>query len=385
MLLLASRPRHRLLVDYDAGVFTRNSVASYQIAAPSNDPDGFVRSAPVNVPRYENRDDGAGPLLLIEGTNANLFRYSRDLGAPNWLSDRLQPQDCIVTPDYAIGVDGLQKAARLQFSGSISTIYQAYAGLTTGTVQVWMRATSGVAQMNIAMSAAGGPTEVAALGTLSLGETWTFLSFYAEKPAGWQAFSPADSKNRTIAPPGGVAVALPQDILIDYAGATNQRFPRATLWNTTNSDFISPADSLTYLTGSYPTRLLTERAEFSMVSPEFASTGTDLTALQTRYLLCFGVTGNDGVRFQQTSATEITAQVIVGGVVMASSQPIVCARHALLGPVSWDPAAGRIYVNGIPGPVGTPWVWPGGQTMRVGGIVGAGTELTGRIGNLQVW
>lgn len=379
-LVRAHKPRR--LLHYGAGVFTRNSISSYLIGAPSNSPSGFARNAPVNVPRFEDRGDGAGPLLLIEGTNANLFRYSRDLGAANWLSDRAQPQDCVITPDYAIGIDGLQKAARIQFQNATSTVYQAYLGLTTGMVHVWVRATSGTAQINVATSEGAGGPGVAARGTTTLGTTWTLLTMYGETGVGWQAYSPADTKDR--AGVGGVAVTLPQDILIDYAGASNQRFPRGALWNTTGGDFIAPADVMTYASGTYPARLLSERAEFSMVSPEFASTGTDLTALQTRTLIAFG-TGNDCIRFQQTSATEITAQAVAGGVVRASSLPIVCARYALLGAVSWDPAAGRIYVNGVPGPVGTPWTWPAGQTMRICGIPGSGSELTGRVGTLQTW
>ena len=348
---------------------------------------GYLRFAASGERRFEDRGDGAGALFVSETSHGNGFAKSRDFADAAWLNAEDSGANFTTTPGYAAGIDGVAgKACRLQFaSAPVSSFYQArVSGLTAVSLSVWLRATSGTARINIAVSEGGAGPLVRAAG-FDLTETWQLCTLVV--PTGvatWLGFSPADTKDRTGGSVGGVAPTLPQDILIDAPQYDSVLYPRSTFENTTSGDATTPADTLTFSTSEYPARLLTDRAEFTECRTMFASAGGDLPVNNVRWLLSFGGASN-GIRLIQSSSTELTAQALSGGSVVASSQPVSgIARHGRLGSIAWDPRAGRVYVGGVPGPAGTPWSWSA-ATMRVGGIQGGTSEANCGLGELRSW
>lgn len=374
----------RLVDMRNDGTFTRAGSVGYLIGPPSPQA-GFFRFAGSGERRFEDRGDGAGPLFVSETSHGNGFAKSRDFADAAWLNAEDAGSNFVATPAYAAGIDGTQKACRLQFSEPVSSFYQArVTGLTAVSISVWARATSGTARFNLAVSEGGAGPLVRAAG-FDLTEAWQQCTLVV--PSGvatWVGFSPGDVKDRSGAGVGGLAVTLPQDILIDAPQYDSVLYPRSTFENTTSGDTTTPADTLTYATTQYPARLLTDRAEFTECRPMFASAGGDLPVNNVRWLLSLGGSSN-GIRIIQSSSTELTVQALSGGSVVASSQPISgVARHGRLGSIAWDPREGRIYVAGVAGPAGAPWSWSA-ATMRVGGIQGGASEANCALGELRSW
>lgn len=365
----------RALLDLSGGAFTRATEGSYLTGAPNAD-GGFMSWAAANVRRYEDRGDGAGSLLLLEAArNCRLVRTTNLLDAA-WADFPLASQ--AVTVDANLGPDG-NGCWRIQ-APDASRFYQ-IASLTPPTTSVWIRARSGTAIVNLSAEHVGTAT-FDAVGT-TVGETWTrlFLAGPVGQNRGTQSI--VDQNDRTAV--GGVDASEASDVLIALPSddGPSPRFPDSTFRNSTGSSLIRTADTLTFVSGAYPSWLLSGRGEFSQVSMNAALDGTDIALNGAWWLLSFG-TGNDGVRIRQDVGVSYV-EVLSGGVVVAQSQSLATARHALQGAVSWDPAAGRVYVNGAAGPAGTPWTWPAGQALRVGGIVGGTSELNGRVGQLRAW
>lgn len=386
------RPEYRapaepiVLVDVSSdGTFARSGSLMYLTGAP-NSAGGFAANASSNVRRLEDRGDGAGALLCVETSHSNGFLRSRDHTSGAWLNAEDSGANFVATPAYAAGIDGTMVAARLQFaSAPVSSYYQARAvGLSAVSLSVWARATSGTAQLNIAVSEGGAGPLVRAAG-FDLTETWQLCTLVVPTGvASWVGFSPGDTKDRTGAGVGGIAPTLPQDVLIDAPQYDSVLYPRGTIDNATDDAIAVGAESLTFAVGEYPSRLLTERAQFAEVSPMFASSGGDLPVNNVRWLLSFGGSSN-GIRIIQSTSTTLVVQALAGGSVVASSGAISgVSRHGLLGAVGWDPRNGLVYVDGVAGSAGTPWSWSS-SAMRVGGIYGGASEANCRLGSIEKW
>lgn len=66
------------------GTLTRASSGSYQTSAPTDGSTPFVAWAGPNQKRFEDKNDGFGPRLLLEGFRANLINQSRTLTGSAW-------------------------------------------------------------------------------------------------------------------------------------------------------------------------------------------------------------------------------------------------------------------------------------------------------------
>lgn len=60
------------------GVFSRSTVGTYWTKAATDGSSAFLASAAANVRRMEDRGDGNGTMLLMEGSRINLLTYSED-------------------------------------------------------------------------------------------------------------------------------------------------------------------------------------------------------------------------------------------------------------------------------------------------------------------
>jgi hypothetical protein len=99
------------------GTFTRGSVGSY------SDSNGEIKIAAIDQPRFEHdRNTFLNLGLLLEQEKTNHFTYSNDFTNAAWVKN-----GATITPNYAIGPDGLMSATRIQFPASAWFMYQLFA------------------------------------------------------------------------------------------------------------------------------------------------------------------------------------------------------------------------------------------------------------------
>jgi hypothetical protein len=341
--------------------FTRSSEGGRLISAPTDGSTAFLAWEAADVLRYENRGDGAGPLALFERSNTNYLFYSRDLTNANWT-----PASYTKTANAGPGPDGTSVATRIQ--GAPSTVDQIVGGLG-GIVMCgssWQRrydGTTGSGQVTVY-------NPVTSNGSASL--TGTYQRF-AARASGADKIRAADGADRSGA--GGIA-SFTADLLVDLVQFEPGYYPTSAI-RTTSSAVTRAADTGTLASALVPASLLSRRWRFSQVSPVFAS--ADLISGDVRVLLSLG-DANNCIRIRHTG-TDVRCEAVQGGVVRASSAALSFSRHALLGPVSWDPVTAIVTVGGVAGAAGTPWTWAAGD-LRVGGVYGGAVEADCRFGSL---
>lgn len=117
-ILTGSNPT---LLDFTTeGLFTRASSGSYLISAPTDGTSPFIAWAPNNVRRIEDRGDGIGKKLLLEGARTQLCINPRDPdGASGWTFIGA----ATVTPNFAPGPDG-ELSHRIQCT-AVDAVYRA--------------------------------------------------------------------------------------------------------------------------------------------------------------------------------------------------------------------------------------------------------------------
>ncbi len=138
--------------------------------------------------------------------------------------------------------------------------------------------------------------------------------------------------------------------------------------------FTSFPDNLTFLSAQVPLALR-EAAWTIVVTPEWAP--ADLVSGDQRWILSFGG-ANDGLRFRHTG-TDVRLEAVVGGSVVASSNAVAGSTREVALTLAINPVAATLTVNGSAGSAGTPWAWPGGVQLRVGGVLGLTSEFDGYI------
>jgi hypothetical protein len=341
--------------------FTRSSEASYLTSAPTSGAAAFLAWAAADALRMEDRGDGAGPLALIERSTTNHLLYSRSMTNLAW-----SPATYTRTANAGNGPDGTAVATRVQ--GSALALDQIVLGLG-GVVMcgsVWLRrydGTTGSGQMLIY-------NPVAANGSTSLAATY---ARFASRATGADKLRAVDSADRSGS--GGIA-AYTADLLADLAQLEPGYYPTSVI-RTTTAAVVRSADTATLASALVPPSMLARRWSIQQVSPVFAT--ADLISGDVRVLMSLG-DANNCVRIRHTG-TDVRCEAVQGGVVKASSGALSFARHALLGPVTWDPATAIVSVGGVAGSAGTPWTWAAAD-LRVGGIYGGAGEADCRLGGL---
>jgi hypothetical protein len=373
--------RRRAVSLVTKGTFTRSGEGSHL--------DGATLAwAASDVARREDRSDSAGALLLLERSSVNLTLQSENFSAtwgvfgtpvltggqlaPDGASDAYQIQD-----DNAGNTEGVTQ--NITVAGSTAYALSLWIKKDANTARFaevhFDEVTGGSGHVNVQVNTSTGATLTRSTvgltnvshGTISVGDWWVFWIRFTTTGA-------TTNGNYVIFPAiattwGAVENAAQGSIIAWGAQLETGRNPTSTI-RTSTVAVMRGAD--TKLIAAMPSWFF-RRGRFKKYSPTFAS--ADLLSGDVRWLFTIG-DANNGVRLRHDGAN-VLIEAVQGGAVRAASQAQSFARHAALGEVRWD-RAGRVYVGGVPGPLGTAWTWTPGP-VRFGGIYGgSGSEADAR-------
>ncbi|UJR81500.1 hypothetical protein [Sandaracinus amylolyticus] len=360
-------------VDYSQLTVTRNTEATLLTGAPSS--SQFMRVAAPNAPRYEDRGDGAGPLLLIEGLREATNALSQALDGATWGTLGAMA-DSTPVANYAIGPLG-RGAVRLATPTGTNRRQQTRAAVTTvpQAISAWARAAVG---SSAHISAFAGGSAIVAAGDAALTSTWKRISaLLTTYVSGGTSYYIQESVARNTV--GGLA-AGPRDSVIDLYQAEVGRFPSSAIRTRAKSSaFNTPryADTIVGTSAQVPAGIFSGPGRLSQFSP--VSSSAEMASGEERWLL--SIDGNQsGIRIRHTG-TNIVLEALAAGVVVASLTLGAWAAHALLGALTWDPGAGTVGLGGVTSAPGSSWSWTPGN-VRVGGIYGGTGEVWARLGAL---
>lgn len=364
-LLSAKRRASSWAIAWGDMTFARASEGSYLTGAPGTGSSDFLSWASSDVLREENRGDGAGALALLEGERINQVLRSQEIDDAAWAT----AGTVTVTAGQASPDTG-STAEQVACASGTNIRYQ---NLTPGSgyrsLSAWVRATSGTANHNIYVYDGSAAYYV---GENGITTTYRRLTLTQSLAAGAGNVGACDGRI------GGGVSAGSRDAYVALMQLEAGKFASSAM-RTTGTSFTRNADSLT-MTAGIPSGLYTGRGEFANFSPTFSV--SDLVLGDVAWLLSVGGSSN-GIRVYH-DGTDCYIEALSGGSVVAASQAQSWAAHDVLGEVSWDPAAGLVYVNGVAGPAGTPWSWTPGS-IRVGGVYSGTSEAFSRLGALRSW
>lgn len=348
-----------------------------------------------DVRRLDNRNEGGGSLLLLERAATNLVPWSETLNnwtptgtpvltggqtAPDSAADAYQVQDDDGAAIESIGTS-LTVAESTRYVASywikqdaITTRFPEFQHTRGGnTAHVQLNTSTGA----FSVRTTAGFTGVFA-GVESIGGWWRlWLRFFVPAGQGGTlnlAVLPAATGTFNAAPAAGATGS----IILWGAQVEVGRSPSASV-RTAGVAFTRSADSLVLAAAEVPPSFLTKAWRILQFSPAWAASelmGVVGGQPTDPWIFTIGGSAN-GLRIRFDGATP-WIEAIAGGVTMASKS-FANARHALMGELKWDPVAAKIYLGGVVGSTGTPWVWPQGD-LRFGGVAGSsGLELDGRV------
>lgn len=345
------------------GTFTRGSEGSYLTGAPTDGSSAFLAWAGVDVRRIENRGDGLGAMLLMEGSRTNYFLQSRDMTHASWTAGT-----ATLTSNANGGVDGATLADRENASsGQFSAYQQGRGQIAYSTLSAWVRAVSGTVSHQMLMLQAGS-TLVAAATSRTTTYGRPSVSGNATGAAGGV---PADGRDWSGI---GGQVATAQDVYIDLTQVETGYFPSSPI-RTAAAAVTRGADVLSYASGSFPAAFLTTGFKVVVApdasSAEIVSSNTDLRILQ--------VGASDYVRIRKN--TNCAVELVCGGSIVATLTVTFSRAQALT--ITAIPSSGSLTVAGATTGNGTNTgsgaAWPAATTLYVGADNAAGNNFFGRI------
>lgn len=335
---------------FAGGTFTRGTEASYLTGAPTDGVAPFLAWALPDTRRIEDRGDGTGSMLLLEGERTNLLVQSRGAGGAGWALGSGS-----FVADSAPGPDGAMLADR---AGPAASAFGPYQVLPTPgplyAASLWARVpvpgSPATAQSSL-------PVEAGVQWALPPTGAYVRGDFTSRASAG--VWAPWDARGLY---PGIMAQPL------DYVGDLHQveaaRFPSSSI-RTGATAGTRGADILRYASGQYPDEFLTQGFQFTFVpdasSAEIAAGTTPMRLLTTSpgdYVQLVGAAGNCIVELAAGGATVTT--IIVG---FPRLQPLT---------ITVEPVVGRLTVmgartgGGTATGVGAPWT-PGGIAIGSNG------------------
>lgn len=334
-----------------------NVLATYMTSATTY----AVTSASDQI-RLEDTGDGNGALLLIEGSRACINIQSRTVSG--WTNDN----SATSTADTHVSPDGLTNADSVTFAATtISGKSKAQTGTnvpssTNLAWQAWLKSgTAGDEKFKFHMadkSAASQFTADQTVNQVFQRYTWDIDSGAGAGNPTFRIWNASDAVAR-----GAGRIVVVASICVEAAP-----FPSSLILNEAGGqNGIRHPDQLIFTADQVPLHL---RAGKHSTGARVKWANANLAGLSA-YLYSFGG-ANDGLRFRH-NGTDVRLEAVVGGVVVASSGAVTTTRNGYY-PIVVDPVAGVLTFNGVAGATGTPWAWPGGVPLRIGGILGGASE-----------
>lgn len=346
---------------FEGGTFTRASEASYLIAAPTDGSTPFLAWATTNQRRIEDRGDGFGPLLLMEGSRTNLILRNQDFSNASWVTGT----GVSVTVDQSLSPDGTLAADRVQSisgnPGATQTI--TVVSGTNYSITVFQRAVSGTpsAQLAIAQSAI-------TASVLPLASVWARAELKRTSDATSAALLLSDARNWSAV--GGLA-AGDRDGYLWCPQIEAATFPTSPI-RTVTSTVTRASDVLTYAVGQYPESFMTKGFRVDII-PDFnnvEASGINFYIISTQSGSIPVLINQNGV-FTYDDAGNLKTSVIC-----------TYSRGTKL-TVTVEPSGGRLTVEGALTGNGTstvtPWILSS-SAMRVGDRYITAAPFYGRIG-----
>lgn len=353
------------------GTFARASVATFVDGAATSGSTQFVRDASINVRRFEDRGDGNGRMLLLEGSRKNQFTHSETFAS--WSAGSAS-----ITNDYGPAPDGTTTADRLQVASGGTGANFSLSGITpsidwVGTL--YRRSPTGTTSAQDLIGASSvWPSANAALTTTYERAFCSALPSNSSTAVGmWVA------DGRDWSAYGGVAAGARDEITwgrqLEQASFASSYIRSAAVGGTTRS-----ADILSGPTSSVPSAMINGAFSFT-IAPIFSSAGGIRHATDQ---CIFSFAEDDSERiFFVVSGGSIYIRVVSGGVTKVTSNALTFSAHQKL-TVAIDAVAGSITVgNATTGNgtvTGTGWTRTTGATTYVGSRQGGSQPLFARLG-----
>ncbi|MFA6049669.1 MAG: hypothetical protein WC761_00460 [Candidatus Paceibacterota bacterium] len=353
---------------FSDGTFTRASSGSFLMRAPTNGSTAFLSWADPNIRRVEDRGDGSGSLLLLEGARTNIVPYSRDMtNAGAWTAG----VTTVTTGDYGAGPDGVTLADRIEVTAVGLSKYRTMGALSgTYVASAWFRSANGgtatarAALQNDVSAGIGGLIDTAITGTFSR----LSASYFMNASGFWV---PGDGR----AWGGDPAESL--DYIVDLHQIEAGYFPSSPIFTTTVAA-TRASDALTYAVGQYPASFLTAGFRFT-IAPDFSS--ADIIAGADTAVL-FGVAGGTNQVDIRKSGVTCILRVYSGGSALIGSSAFTFSRGQQL-TFTIKPNAGQAIIAGATTGngthAGTGFTWTA-NTIRIGATSGGAGNSFGRFG-----
>ncbi|AKF06089.1 hypothetical protein [Sandaracinus amylolyticus] len=370
----AMNARRRASIDgvvldlFSGGTVTRAGVKYVQ-----SDGDSLVQVAS-GVRAIENRGDGAGDMLSMEGSRSNVVRGSTPVSVSGLASN-------LATPTFAAvdGPLGPMTAATYAFTASTdSRVIYAWGSVPADNVlahlSCWVRAQSGTQTVRLVMRTKAATYVYSP--DFVIGTTWTRISWDVSVGAGASApttglATGSDGLARTV------EVACFQ---AEGNSTTTFGFPSSYIANPGTSFTTRVADRLTYAVGEYPASFLTDGFEMT-VRPD----GSSSEIVATSSNIALAAIGSTTYLLFQISAGNLRPIMVVNNVARITGANITFSRGQAV-TVALRPSAGTLTVagattgNGLN--TGTGEAWPSG-TLDIG-RTSVGGNLNGRIARYMV-
>ncbi len=359
------------------GTFSRASEASYLIGAATTGSTPFMRWAAYGARRFEDRGDGNGQMLLLEGARENMI-YPSERFDNIWASSG----GLTLTNNAYNAPDGELDADRVQTAGTGDELYNLWFSQPSGvdySGSVWRRAPSGTSSAQDMVAGGGAGTANAA----TITTTWTRAEMKRQPHASTTiGLWVGDGGNRTGY--GGTTAGARDEVAwgaqlekASFASSYIRTSDLATARVTRSADILSGA------TTDVPSAMINGTFSFD-IAPIFSS-ADGIRHAADQCIFSFAEDDSERIFFV-VSGGSIYIRVTSGGATKVTSNALTFSAHQKMS-VTINGSAGSITVGGATtgnGTVtGTGWTRTTGATTYVGSRQGGTQPVFARLGPLS--
>lgn len=352
------------------GTFTRASEGSYLIGAPTDGSTPFLAWAPDNERRIEDRGDGLGSMLLIEGARTNYLLQSRQQTNAAWIAGTAtEVENAVNGPDATLLAESI-----VATSGQISNRQTPTVAAGRVCVSVWARAIAGTVNHQMLFLESGGLLS-ASVGVRST--TWSRAEVNVASTGTTAGLIPVDARDWSAV--GGQA-ATAQSLYADLPQVEIGTFPSSPI-RTTTAAVTRAVDVLSFPSGQYPVSFLTRGFRLTFVpdatNAEIVASGLNwsLAGFDTdlSFLAFVNLAGNLTAHLTGPGA----ATIVQPAITFSRGQAMTFEVRPLAGTLT---ISGATTGNGIH--VGSGFAWTPGASdpLRIGFLINA-NRAYGRFGS----